>query len=659
MKSIKREKLSILTNFCDKNGEIPDFGTTLLGKEFTNSLSEEEGLFLNYGQRNSAFPYSQQNQYGRELKQKEFLSVTLENEYLKAVFLPELGGRLYSLFDKAEKRELLYKNSAIRFCNLALRNAWFAGGIEWNCGIPGHSPFTCSPVYAAVDEDENIFRIYEYERIRGITYQVDFSLPSGSRFLHCRSRIVNPTNNVTPVYWWSNVAVRTGGNNLRVVAPTNRAYTHHNYNVITVPVPEYDGIDITYPENSPEAVDYFWKTRPDAPLYMSAVDGEGKGLVQLSSSRLKGRKLFSWGNGKGSDHWQEWLTHDGDDGKYCEIQAGLAPTQYESLPMPPNTAWEWVELYGTINLVPEKIHGKYTDAQSAVEEFLKTALPKDYAENFLRQTAALAKRPLTDLICKGSSWGALENLRRKTIGNRPISQHLQFTETDDGVDDWKNLLLNGSFGEHNPLVAPKSYMTQTEWINSAEKAIRGKDKNNWYAHYQLGCAYLADGQIKKATERLLTADKLVVSPYVKCVLAQAYLSQGKKNEAASKAIESAERAPDNVEVCQFAAKILFQTEYYQKLYDFTHCLPEKMQKNPRIRLYSAFAAVEIGRAEEGEKLLNLNGGLCIPDMQESEITLGELWFKIRERKAETTGEKYTRKYSDIPYKFSFQMTNER
>ena len=39
----------------------------------------------------------------------------------------------------------MHTGRAIQFANLALRNAWFAGGVEWNIGTRGHSPTTCSP----------------------------------------------------------------------------------------------------------------------------------------------------------------------------------------------------------------------------------------------------------------------------------------------------------------------------------------------------------------------------------------------------------------------------------------------------------------------------------------------------------------------------------
>ena len=110
----------------------------------------------------------------------------LENEHLKATFLPELGGRLYSLVAKPGERELLFRNPLFQPANLAIRNAWFAGGIEWNVGQFGHTFTTCAPLFAAEivgPAGEPGLRLYEFERCKRLFWQVDFYLPPGSPIL--------------------------------------------------------------------------------------------------------------------------------------------------------------------------------------------------------------------------------------------------------------------------------------------------------------------------------------------------------------------------------------------------------------------------------------------------------------------------------------------
>jgi len=174
------------------------------------ALDEDDEIYIGYGFLQSIFPYRMQDLYDRTLTPREYTAAVLENEYLRAVFLPQLGGRLWSLYDKKAGRDLLYENTVVRPCNLALRNAWLSGGIEFNCGMVGHGPFTCDRMFmaqTALEDGTPVLRFYEYERIRACVYQMDFFLPADSKVLYGRMRIVNPNRETVPMYWWTNIAV--------------------------------------------------------------------------------------------------------------------------------------------------------------------------------------------------------------------------------------------------------------------------------------------------------------------------------------------------------------------------------------------------------------------------------------------------------------------
>lgn len=230
----------------------------------------------------------------------------MENDHLKAVFLPEYGGRLWELWDKNTGKNLLYTNDVLRFSNLAIRNAWFSGGVEWNISLIGHTPFTTEPLYTAVTKTEAgapVLRFYEYERIRKVPYQMDFWLKEEDRFLNCRMRIVNESDQVVPMYWWSNIAVPEyeGGH---VTVPARKAFTNSEGGVYKVDIPMVNGVDVTDYKKIPRSVDYFFDLDEDKPKYIANMDGKGYGLLHVSTRRLGSRKLFSWGNSQASDHWQ-------------------------------------------------------------------------------------------------------------------------------------------------------------------------------------------------------------------------------------------------------------------------------------------------------------------------------------------------------------------
>lgn len=140
-----------------QSGNMPSLSFDRKEKNFASTINDYEGLFLNYGFRETSYPYIQQNLYLDEKEQNVNVAV-LENEYMYAEFLVDFGGRLWKLYDKKKKRDVIYTNDVIRFRNLAIRNAWFSGGVEWNCGIIGHSQFTCQRMYCACVLGKNVLR---------------------------------------------------------------------------------------------------------------------------------------------------------------------------------------------------------------------------------------------------------------------------------------------------------------------------------------------------------------------------------------------------------------------------------------------------------------------------------------------------------------------
>ncbi len=63
-------------------------------------------------------------------KPKTYRTIVLENEYLKLTYIPELGGRFFSLYDKIRKREVFYRNGVIKPSMFNPRNSWPVSGIE-------------------------------------------------------------------------------------------------------------------------------------------------------------------------------------------------------------------------------------------------------------------------------------------------------------------------------------------------------------------------------------------------------------------------------------------------------------------------------------------------------------------------------------------------
>lgn len=601
-------------------------------------LHEDDELFINYGMVDYGFPYKAQDNYTRELKEKEQVTVVLENEYLKATFFPQFGGKLHSLFDKKEQRELLFVNSVVRPCHLGVRNAWMSGGVEWNCGYVGHNAFTCDWLHTAktyLDDGTPVLRFYQYERIRGVVYQMDFFLPEESRFLYVRTKIVNPQFEVVPMYWWSNIAVPDVQGN-RVITPVTNTFTARDSHPVKIAVPEYNGIDVTYPLENVISIDYFWNIPKEERKFICQVDKEGYGLVQTSTRRLKGRKLFVWGNSEGGERWKNFLTADNESGGYNEIQAGIAQTQYECIPMPPKTVWEWVEAYGAIQTNPAESHGNWEKAKAEAASCLNQMLTEEALEELLQSTKAMSKRPAEEVLFRADGWGALEQERRRITGEDEMCVYLDFGPLTEEQLPWVELLERGTLGEHEPLLPPSSYMCQSEWTKLLKKAVKEKDEDNWFTWLQLGLNTFIAKDYEKAEIMLQESLASKTSPWTLYSLAILNRDIGNHEAEVEYMLKAWNMIPHDVSLAKAVLRCLYENNQFAKLKQIYEEMPEALQKEPRCRVYYAFAVLDAGDIEGAEVILYANGGLLVPDIRECETITLNLWIAIQKAKGEQT-----------------------
>lgn len=74
-----------------------------------------------------------------------YRAVFLENQYLKVMVLPELGGRIQRAYDKTNGYDFVYYNHVIKPALVGLTGPWISGGIEFNWP-QHHRPTTYLPV---------------------------------------------------------------------------------------------------------------------------------------------------------------------------------------------------------------------------------------------------------------------------------------------------------------------------------------------------------------------------------------------------------------------------------------------------------------------------------------------------------------------------------
>ena len=621
-----------------ESSSLPDLsGEHILQNDLKFCLDEEDEIYEGYGRCRNAYPYRQYNAYTRELSEGEVKTAVLENAYIKAVFLPEYGGRLWELWDKETKKNILYTNDVLRFSNLAVRNAWFSGGVEWNIGVIGHTPLTTEPLYTAKltdDKGNPVLRMYEYERIRRVVYQMDFWLEDGNR-LYCRMRIVNGSSEVIPMYWWSNMAVPEYEDG-QIIVPAQSAFTYRDGTVLKTDIPIVDGVDVTKYKNIPRSVDYFFDIPEEMPKFIANINREGYGLLQVSTKRLRSRKLFSWGKCNASDHWQEFLTDRA--GRYVEIQAGLAKTQYGCLPMAPHTAWEWMESYGPVQIPPETMDKSGAERTAWLTGKLQEEKVPESLEMRRIATKSMAKRP-AELVGRGRGFGAM---RPHTKG----TEHLAFELKEPGLLRWKEFLETGKLGEKDPLERPDEFCVDQENYHLLEQAVDGKEAKNWYAWYLLGIGYYAADRWADACKAFEKSWELEENPWAAHGMASACLIQDDKEQTSRWILRGLAMKKRDVSYLKEGMKLLVQCGSHDVLRQMYEELDEDMQSVGKLKFFYISALHALGEDEKAYGLLEENGGLEMADIREGEDSIAQLW---RELKESVTGER-----GEVPYRYDFK-----
>ncbi|MFV0399834.1 MAG: DUF5107 domain-containing protein [Oscillospiraceae bacterium] len=597
---------------------------------FDASIPEEESKYYNYGRVNGILPYRIQDGYNRDKQLRDYEGFVLENDFIKAVFFPQFGGRLWSLLDKKTGRDLVHRNPVFQPANLALRNAWFSGGVEWNIGMTGHTPYTLSPLFASTGklaDGTPVLRMYEWERIRQVSYQIDAFLPAGSRFLFVRVRLCNTRAEEVPIYWWSNTAVNeTPGT--RVLAPAAKAFSFDYSRIIRkIPVPVHEGIDKSYTTRVPHALDLFFDIQEGQRKWEAVLDEKGGGLIQTSTDLLQGRKLFLWGNGPGGKRWQEFLARPGEG--YLEIQAGLANTQMEHLPMPANACWQWLEAYGPMQADPQIVHGEWAAAGEHVNTRLEEELPRSKVDGLLKQLDS-ELTTAWEPVQLGSGWAALE-LARRGAGDQFGAEIALFAPSSTGAAQapWLELLHTGSFPDSDPAREPASYLTQAEWIPLLEQAVSTGKSRHWHALYQLGVMYCAAGEFEKAEEAYRESNRLTPNAWSVRGLAMLELLKGDEIAASTGLLEAARQLPI-LPLAIECGRLLIQAGRYSDFVDFYSELEPALQTHGRLRTMRAHAAVmldDFGLAHD-----ILRSGLQVADIREGEVLLSDIWIMLYMRK---------------------------
>lgn len=456
--------------------------------DFSDNMPENIGKGFGQYTGFRVLPYKMQSHYKRSEELVSLKTIVYENDIMKATFLPEYGGRLYSLYNKQLDKELLSVNPVFQPANLALRNAWFSGGIEWNMSHYGHTYLTCEPLFFAEcnnEAGETCLRLYEYERVKKLYYQIDFFLPEGADYLVTNTSISNPYDKESPLYYWSNTAV-SELNHARVFSSTNnvvyvKPYTNENGEMVNTmgygQLPNLDGIsgDVSYPRNFERSNEYFYQTEQEEPYPFEAVGyDDGSLFYEFSTMPLRYRKMFCWGTHRGGTKWQNYLSHNDTD-KYVEIQAGLFPTQLHSETIAAKSTISFMQVFGlTDQHNSNQYYGEHDASTAYVKDHIFSKHSRSTINSLLDKMTSFVNAPVNKHLHLGHGWGALELLRLSEEDESLSIPEMSFPSESLTVQEvyWLNLLEeNYELLDIDLNKLEISYMIDPNWMAHIDKAI--------------------------------------------------------------------------------------------------------------------------------------------------------------------------------------------
>ena len=299
--------------------EIVTIPTYEVGKPEKAPMFLEKRVYQ--GSSGVVYPYPVIESISDEKVDKDYLAIWLENDYIKVMILPELGGRVQMAYDKIKERHFVYYNHVIKPALVGLLGPWISGGIEFNWP-QHHRPSTYMPVDTCIEENSDgsvTVWVSEMEKMFHQKGMAGFTLRPGCAYLEIKGVLYNRTDVPQTFLWWANPAVEVNDEYQSVFPPDiNAVFDHGKRAVSSFPIAtgtyykmDYSaGVDISNYKNIAVPTSYMGVN--------SRFNFEGgyendtqAGMLHVASHHFSpGKKQWTWGNGDFGRAWDRNLTDE-------------------------------------------------------------------------------------------------------------------------------------------------------------------------------------------------------------------------------------------------------------------------------------------------------------------------------------------------------------
>jgi tetratricopeptide (TPR) repeat protein len=310
--------------------EIIKIPTYKIGEPDKNPMFLEKRVYQ--GSSGVVYPHPVIDKVYDEKADKEYTALYLENDYLKVMILPELGGRIQMAYDKTNGYDFIYHNKVIKPALVGLAGPWISGGIEFNWP-QHHRPSTFNAIdYKIVHNNDGSKTVWvnEYEIMFRTKCALGFTLHPDKAYIELHAKLYNRTPFPQTFLWWANPAVAVDEHYQSVFPPdVNAVFDHGKRDVSSFPI----ATDTYYKVDYSPGTDISRYTNIPVPTSYMAVNSEYNfvggyhhqkkaGMLHIADHHVSpGKKQWTWGCGEFGKAWDRQLTDN--DGPYFELMCGV------------------------------------------------------------------------------------------------------------------------------------------------------------------------------------------------------------------------------------------------------------------------------------------------------------------------------------------------
>ncbi|HUB27889.1 MAG TPA: DUF5107 domain-containing protein, partial [Tepidisphaeraceae bacterium] len=162
------------------------------------------------GSSGKVYPLPFYDRIAEQRTPRQWTAVHIENDYLRVMILPELGGRIHSACDKSNGYDFIYRQQSIKPALVGLAGPWISGGIEFNWS-QHHRPATFMPCDWVIEEHGDGSKtvwLGDHEPMGRMKSMHGVCLHPDRSFIELKVRLFNRTEFTQTFLWWANVGVR-------------------------------------------------------------------------------------------------------------------------------------------------------------------------------------------------------------------------------------------------------------------------------------------------------------------------------------------------------------------------------------------------------------------------------------------------------------------